>query len=427
MKMAFIIICAALLACGCGDDARDTGTDSDTEADAAAADAGAGDAGDADSGQPPVYVVATTVSISDEVDQGYLVPIESTLDEPTTFDLDHAIEISDSTIAGWPGTPYVYVGASDAPTITRWELRPDGTLHEGKTLSFADFGITRASVGNDLFYAADKAYLPDDANQQLIVWNPRSMEITGTIELPTAADGALVPWTAVAVRRDSVLVSVSWQEDFSGDWSNFGDHVELITIDPKTDAVLDTSTDPRSSYAFWGSLDGKGTAYFSPMSYYAPIRSMLGADRGIASIALRVLPGARAFDPDYAVDLSELVGGRPAGNLFLVSDKVALIRAWHADLVSEVERDKSNWQDVLNEAGFLWWRWPLGSDKAELIEDQEPGASEVTGLYHVDGRTFLPRVSADYSSTTLDELTEDGAFRPILTGPGNLWGIIRAR
>ncbi len=107
---------------------------------------------------------------------------------------------------------------------------------------------------------------------------------------------------------------MSWQEDFSKDWSRFGDHVDLITIDPTTDAIVGRRSDPRGSYAFWGSLGSDGAAYFSPLSYYAPIRSMLGGDAGFASVALRVLPGEDAFDPGYTVDLSALVGGRPAGD-----------------------------------------------------------------------------------------------------------------
>lgn len=92
-------------------------------------------------------------------------------------------------------------------------------------------------------------------------------------------------------------------------------------------------------------------------------------------LARKPTPGADTFDPDYTVDLSKLVGDRPAGDLFMVSDRVALIRARHADLISPIKADispikadKSSWQDVLNEAEFLWWRWPLGSDKASLRE-----------------------------------------------------------
>ncbi|HVW24967.1 MAG TPA: hypothetical protein VHC69_06325 [Polyangiaceae bacterium] len=374
----------------------------------------------------PIYVVETTVSSGDD-ELGYLVPIAGALGRVKSFNLDDAIEIGDSTIAGWDGAPYVYAGASDAPTITRWALQPDGTLSKDGELNFSDLGISHAAVDNGFFYAKDKAYMPDDDNRQLIVWNPETMQLVGTIPLGVENDGPLLPWTSLTVGQTEVLVSVSWEEDFSSDWSRFGDHVELITIDPNTDTVVDRKSDTRSNYAFWGSVGSDGAAYFSPMSYYAPIRSMLGEDAGVSSVALRVLPGEHAFDPGYNVDLSALVGGRPAGDLLPISDQVALIRAWHSDLVSAVAGDKSNWQDVLNEAGFLFWRWELGSDKAELIPDQPPGASEITSVYHVDGRALLPRVNADYSASELEELTPDGRFQTVLQGPGNFWGVVRVR
>ncbi len=75
----------------------------------------------------------------------------------------------------------------------------------------------------------------------------------------------------------------------------------------------------------------------------------------------------------------------------------------------------------------MWWRWPLGAEKAEPIQDQEPGASEVSGLLEVDGKRFLPRIASDYSETTLDELDPEGALRPGITGPGAIYSIVRVR
>ncbi|HTV17379.1 MAG TPA: hypothetical protein VMG12_01870 [Polyangiaceae bacterium] len=81
----------------------------------------------------------------------------------------------------------------------------------------------------------------------------------------------------------------------------------------------------------------------------------------------------------------------------------------------------------LNQAGFLWWRWHIGDERASSIPDQNPGASEATGLFAVDGRKFIPRVNAEYTETTLDELDPAGALLPALTGPGNVWGVVRGR
>jgi hypothetical protein len=154
---------------------------------------------------------------------------------------------------------------------------------------------------------------------------------------------------------------------------------------------------------------------------------MLGDGRGVDSCSLRVVPPDSTFDRAYDVDLSALAGGRPAGSLFLVDDDTAFIRVWHSDLVTPLAADKSNWEEVLAEPGFLWWRWRIGDEQATPIADQSPAASEATGLFAVDGRKFVPRVDANYTETTLDELDPTGALAPALRGPGNVWGIARVR
>jgi hypothetical protein len=409
--------CLAALACG-ADDATSVEP-------ADAAEPAATPSGPEPAETRPLYFLTTTVSVGD-VDQGYLVPLD-TLAVGTTFDLSRAVEVSDSTIAGTLDDPYIYVGSSADPTITRWELQSDGSLQQGPTLSLAGYGLTRASVGNELFLSPERAYITDDANQQLVIWNPRAMAVVGTIPLGNEAEGALQPYLALTVQPDRLLVAVSWQESFDADWSRFGTHVRLINIDPQTNEIVSTMDDTRCNYAFWGMPTSDGTAYYSPLSYYTPIRAMLGGDRGVDSCGLRVVPAGASFDGSYEVDLSQLVGGRPAGNLFFVADDVALLRVWHSELVTPIAEDKSNWQDAINEAGFLWWRWRVGDREAVQLPDQSPGASEVTGVYSVDGRRFMPRVAADYSRTTLDELDASGAFIPTLSGPGNIWGIVRKR
>jgi hypothetical protein len=375
----------------------------------------------------PAYIVSTSVSSGDDV-QGFLVPVSS-IAAGDTFGLDGAIEIPESTVSAPRADGVFYTAAMGEPRITRWQLGEDGRLVEGVSLSFGGLGVSRADVSAELFYSDEKAYFHDDASRQIVIWNPRAMSIIGTIpldlDLPDAP--ALVPWLTLLVRPDRVFAVASWEEDFDADWSRFGDRVRIVSIDPATDSVVESVDEPRCNYLLWAFSATDGTAYFSPLSYYAPIRSMLGAAAGIDNCSLRIVPPATTFDAGYSVDLDALAGGRPTGSLFLVNDQVAFIRVWHSELVSLLASDKSNWQDVLNEPGFQWWRWSIGSPAAELIPGQTPAASEATGLYRIGDRKFIPRVNEDYSATTLDELDPAGELRPTLSGPGNIWGVARIR
>jgi hypothetical protein len=379
--------------------------------------------------QGPLYVVSTVVSTED-TDVGYLVPVTS-IGPGATFNLDNAIEVPPSLAYAKPGSSVLYTATQNDPTITRWQLDAKGKLaSENDTIiSFANLGISHAwPLEASQVYSDEKAYFTDDAAGRVVAWNPKTMEITGTIPLEIESEGALAPLLSLTVRQDRVFVVVSWEEDYEqGDWSRFGDHVRVYTIDPKTDEVIETSDEPRCNSLTWSFQQSDGTAYLSPMSWFAPIRSMLGPDHGVEPCGVRIVPRDSSFDRSYDVDLDALTGGRPTGNLFLVNDDVAFLRVWHEELVSPLDADKSNWEDVLGEAGFLWWKWELGSEAAKPIPDQAPGASEVSGLLEVDRKRYLPRIASDYSETTLDELDPAGALSPGLTGPGAIFSVVRLR
>jgi hypothetical protein len=373
----------------------------------------------------PLYIISTSV-YSDDDATGFLAPVPS-LEPGATFDLERAVEIPESSISARRPDGTFYTAANAAPEITRWTVGEGNALQKGETLSFVNLGVRRADASSDLFLSDEKAYFHDDDSRQIVVWNPREMEIIGTIPLDLEEEYGLLPWMTLLVRQDRVFAVASWEEDFDADWTRFGDHVRIIGIDPVTDTVVSSTDESRCDYLLWSFKASDGTAYFSPLSYYAPLRSMLGEDRGVDGCSLRVVPPDQSFDQGYRVDLGALAGGRPAGSLFLVDDDTAFIRVWHAELVSPLAEDKSNWEDVLGEPGFLWWRWRIGDESATLIPDQSPAASEATGLFSIDGRKFVPRVNEDYTETTLDELDPAGSLRPALTGPGNIWGIARAR
>ena len=370
------------------------------------------------------FVLTTSVQTGDD-STGYLVPVAS-LDSGATFDLKDALELPESLVAARTGDPYFFTATLEDPVITRWEPKGDGAFEAKQTLSFANLGVGRSwAVDPNLFYARDRAYFTDDRNRQVVVWNPETMTLVTTIPLDVEPDGALEPWLTMTLREDRIFVVASWEEGSAGDWTRFGEHVRIIEIDPATDAVVASTDEPRCNSFTWTSTTSNGTTYFSPMSWFAPIRAMMGAEHGVASCGLRIVPPATSFDESYQVDLSALAGGRPAGTLFLVGDDVAFMRVWHEELVDELADDKSNFEDIINQAGFKWWRWQVGAEAATVVAGQEPSASEVAALFSVDGSSWVPRPAADYSTTTLDQLDSKGEIHAGLSGPGTITSLTR--
>jgi hypothetical protein len=298
---------------------------------------------------------------------------------------------------------------------------------EHETLSLASLGITSAYLAASApIFTADKSYFIDDEQDQVVIWSPSRMELLGSIQLGDPPEGALRPYPegAIVVHEDQLVITVYWRDP--EDTTSYGDHVRVVTIDTRTDTIVDSSVETRVTHAAFNAQSSDGTAFFTPYSLYAAYRE-IGEGHGAPSLALRIEPGEDTFDAGYALDMSALVGGRPAGDFTLLDDETALLRVWHPEIVDPV--DPAEWQDVLwGEAGFLWWRWRIGDSEAVQIDNQEPGALGAT-VFKIDGKTYSTRYAADQSSTALVEITPAGEFLPSIEGTGLIvgGGVIRVR
>lgn len=370
----------------------------------------------------PLYVVSTRVTTSDGDSAGYLVTVPAL--DGRQFDLRAAFETTVGSVYADRSSGYLYHASSREPIITRWKLEKDGSLGEAIRLSFSNLGYDRIShTAASKFYAPDRAYFAQDA--EVVIWNPQSMEIIGTIPLEVEDDGTLRPWFALFQRSDRLFVTVYWQGDFNADYTIFGDHTEIIEIDPSTNRIVERSTESRCNQLDTITSTPDGTAYFSSNAYNSPLRAMLGDGHGVDSCALRIVPPGKNFDEGFEVDLPGLARGRQAGDFAIVDDQTALLRVWHPELVSALDEDKSNWDDVSYENGHLWWSWMLGDAEAAPIPDQEPGAYGGE-WYQVEDELLFLQAEGDFSESTL--LRFDGeALVPALSGPGYIWGATRIR
>jgi hypothetical protein len=375
----------------------------------------------------PLYVVSTRVSTSSGVKHSFLLTVPS-LGPETSFDLQHAVQLdTESPAFGVRGQPFVYTAAESQPTLLRWHVLEDGSLQQWSAISFSSAGLRRLDAAASLsFLAKDKAYFCNRFDPtSIVIWNPETLETRGTIELDLPVLGQMLPQVVLGQRADRLFAVVSWQQPFSTDWTRFGDHVQLIAIDTTTDQIVSRVDEPRCNLLSATSNGSDGAVYFSPSSYYAPLRSMLGAARGVDGCALRIEPGSDRFEPGYAVDLGAITGGRPAGDVALVSSSTAFLRVWHADLVTPLSPDGSNWESVIQEPGFLWWTWRIGAEQAEAIADQKP--SKDAQVFVVDGTTYTAAYSPDGSASVLEQLDPGGTLRPALSGPGEIYGVFRVR
>lgn len=206
----------------------------------------------------------------------------------------------------------------------------------------------------------------------------------------------------------------------------YSDRSRLIAIDRATDEVASVDEWVGCEKMQLAGQTSDGTAYYTADTGRVLERYVFGPEFGAAPCGLRVVPPGLTFDEGYDVDLSELVGGRPvAGDLMVVSDTGAFLRAWHDEDVDQEVTPENFVEARARVRAFRWWYWELGSSTATEITNQTTHGS-FADRFTVAGRTFV----AD--NTTLDEngdavLTEllpSGELRPAMTVKGQLGGTI---
>lgn len=395
------VVLSALAACG--DDAR-----------IVVAESGAGN--------EPLYVVSANVFGADAT-TGYLVTLPS-LAANEVPDYEAAVEIPGGAyVYGRNGEGRFYTGSAESPTITRWDLTSKGLMASGQ-VSFANYGLSSAATnpGNVQILADDKAYFYDHASRQIVIWDPQAMAVRGAIGLDIADRGGLtvLPSEGLVVRGNQVLVGSYWADD---GYVEFGETSQLIAIDMTTDSVtsVDHSDGCREIYST--NLADDGTAYFGPSPDTAATHGVLGAAFGTAPCLLRVVPAGVSFDDGYDLDLSIYTGGRPVGQFLLLSDEVAVFRAFYGD---ELGATAANWPETKLLPAFRWWRWSVGTEIAEELPGQELSLGGGY-VFREPGHTYVTYSAADYSSTTLTELDENGEIVPGVTVQGYPYGIVRVR
>lgn len=369
----------------------------------------------------PLYVGSSRV-FDPSGSNGYLFTFGS-LEKGTTIDLKAAIEIEDAWVFG-DAKPYFFTATIFQPTLQRWTVSADGKFTPGPVLDFKNQGVLGAFTAAAIpMFSAEKSYFLDVESLQVVVWNPKDMTFIKTIPLDAAPVAGLKPQLDpnITFQNGKAYVSVYWASQESM-WTEYGPSARLISFDTNTDTVLASTDDTRTSSLTPAGTTSTGTTYFSPWDYHAAVRGVFGAGYGAASNAIRVVSGANAPDQSFVIDLSALVGGRPAGNMYLLNDNEGLIHVWHNELINATA---ANWSDKRFEPGYLWHRFRIGESTSEPLPDQKPSV-EGGEWDQLEGKVVSYAPDSEYANTTLWELQADGRQRELLTVPGWTTAVLRA-
>lgn len=390
-----------------------------------------GDAADPDPGEtPPVeqdeplYAISASV-FGAEGNTSYVALLPS-LESEVEIDYSGVLEVgSASSIFGPEKGSFFAVGLDEAPTVTKYEITADERFVERETIDFSSYGLTYMwrDPGLVPFLSRSKAYVIDNRELQVVIWNPDVMQIDGSFSLAEVLDPEY-PLTRFeqdpTFRGDELLVLVthSTEEDEGAPYSS------LITIDTLNDRLISIVREERCG-GLWESVkDSKGDIYFSSGTWDAAQNRVFGSAVETAPCIVRVQAGDSGFDPDYFVD-SASIGGYPAGGMVSGGGDLAYIKVLDETALPPIDED--DFDAVWGGENWQWFRFRLGSSASATPITSLPLSNGGGGELIVEGRSYVRNASADFARTTLLDMGAAGEPAAGVTLRGYPYGIVRVR
>ena len=350
-----------------------------------------------------------------------LVP---SLSASTSIDYERVLQVAGgASVFGQSGGRFFGLGKGEEPTITRFDVSADGVPVEAGTLSLLAYGIANTWIDPGLvpILSETKAYIIDSSQMQVIVWNPSTMTVTGSFPLegvslpdhetlfepdPTLRDGHLL--IGALHNRGDVTATVS----------------TLVVLDVESDGPVRVARDERCGGLWDSVLDSRGDVYLATGVWDAAQNRTLGDAISGTPCLVRVKAGQTEFDPEYFVEMSTFAAGRTAGALVGGAGDQAFIKVLDEAGLGEIGAE--SFDDVWSGAHWQWWRIQLGSSAAAEATGSMPPSAAASGMLSVDGTAFVRNAAADFSETTLLDMS-GGEPRAELTLRGFPYGIVRVR
>lgn len=298
------IVLAATFGVACGNDATATRYDS--------------------AGTQPAVLVGVIVDNPD----GRNIYVGAVPDVPEgELDYSDFLELGNvdlSTYGGW-----VFAWERGAAVITRYGVREDFSLFEdGKKLSFLGYSGGGEVVGGELaFISSTRAYALSSELDVVVIWNPTTMEITGTIPMqpPDVPEGFVSFAHHPAVAGDKVI----WEIVSTNEETEEIHHAVMLAVaSTETDEPVRYVTDERCAGANGGHLDEHGDYYVRADAYWGRYAAYGARASEVQSCVLRLRAGESEFDPTYLLSMESLTGSRINWPWFHVEGTRYVAWAW---------------------------------------------------------------------------------------------------
>lgn len=366
----------------------------------------------------PVYVLHSAVQSTD--DRLNYFTLVSSLTEDTEITYDASIEVPGrARLYATEGLGFFAIGDGEDVSLTRYDVEGDGTLTEGASLSFAALGVTSLGAQAVHFASPTVAYYKDPSQAQVIVWNPTTMEITDTIDLPASLVRAdrRTSFGDWGTREGDAFFTVVW---YSATYDAVDEGTALVHIDTETQEVTVTMDDRCRGLSDAAEIDGALYWFSNVINAFG--HAVEPDVKGQSNCMLRVLPGEDTFDDAYVGDVDDALPTDFSGAV--VTATGTDLWAQLVDLSVAPTAPGTTYSEWYAD-GWAWYRVPFEGTEATMIS-ASTGAYSSFAVTAQEGAFVLSDTEADYSSTTLIDVA-GGAPAEGLTFPGFALDVARVR
>lgn len=311
----------------------------------------------------------------------------------------------------WLFNGSVYVAIAEGRTITRYTLDGD-ELVEKERLDFTEYGLSSFGFWLNTFISPTKAYFVN-GSAEYIVWNPTTMQIDKTIDLPDfePEDDFLVQGGYIdraAVRRGKFFLQPFYFAD--ADYFDFQPSSKIVVVDTEKDEVVETLDAPCPGLDF-ATEDDDGNAYLSSWIFAPGGAAVLDSP---ATCVVKI-PAGSELKVETAFKVSDIADGREGGVFRYLGNDRAILSVLHDDRAKD--EGKELVADIAYGAYWRFWSYDLKTKKATEVTDIEwnAGAAYAT---EVSGKPFMLVPAGDYSETLVYELSPTATPKHVLTAGG---------
>lgn len=398
------VLCLGLAALGAACD--DTNKDSAPKKPAAVSAAGSDGGSDTDAGEKSAdaetsakakrYLLGS-ITIDEDGKRTSYAQVVNELSG--SFNNDEAVEVPGNAVFLAHGDDFFY-GLEESPEWVRYSTR-DGFKETGR-LSFLDFGISYMDFANVIVDDETAVSVLTEA-YVAVVWNPKTMQITGTIDLgDLKKDGYSIEAYTTTTRDGLVYVPGTWVN-----WKNTDvlQKVGMTVLDPKALSIVSRTEDDRCGAAGRVIFDDRGYAYVmgtgrnQSMQVFAEAKGK----KSVPNCLLRIAPGETDFEKDFFYTIPELTDGLDSMTELETGDMnsgIGFTMMYYKDKLPD-GLDLVNFEHW-DQPAYKMWRIVLGDEpKAEEVQGADFSVVGFTGSA-VDGKLYSGE-SGDGSETSVTE------------------------